>query len=121
MKYIFIIAFILFGLWLCIWLPFGGLHYETVRGEHTGFVTAVQRSGVIFKTGSAYLKTDTQSSQEDDYCVIDDEVYSQLQQYGEKKTHVNVYFFSWLSAGVKNCNFEGAVIYKVVPTNAQNN
>ena len=102
-------------LWLVIWVPLFGLHYETSRGEHTGYVTAVERSGIFFKTGTAYLKTDTQSSQEDRYCFIDKEVEKQLQEYSTKKVHVNVYFFGWFSAGISNCSGEGEIIYKVEP------
>lgn len=101
--------------WLILYVPFFGFHYETSRGEHTGYVTAIEKHGVFFKTGTAYLKTDTQSSQEDDYCVIDQAVYDQLQQYSLTKTHVNVYFFGWFSAGIANCDGEGQIIYKVEP------
>lgn len=104
-----------FLLWLCLWVPLFGFNYETARGEHTGYVTAVERSGIFFKTGTAYLKTDTQSSQEDSYCFIDKEVESQLQQHSLKKTHVNVYFYSLLSAGIANCAGEGAIIYRIEP------
>jgi hypothetical protein len=102
-------------LWLIIYVPIFGLHYETSKGEHTGYVTAVEKSGVFFKTGTAYVKTDTQSSQEDSYCVIDPDVYSQLQQASLSKIHVNVYYLGWFSAGIGKCNGEGEIIYKVVP------
>ncbi len=109
------LAFLGLFLWLILWVPLAGFHYETGRGEHTGYITAIERTGIIFKTGTAYIKTDTQSSQEDSYCVIDPEIYSQLQQYSTSKTHVNAYFLSWLSAGIKNCSGEDQIIYKVVP------
>lgn len=107
--------FVLVGLYGVFIMPFVGWHYETGRGEHTGYITAVERHGLIFKTNTVYLKTDTQSSQEDAYCVIDDEVYAQLQKLSTEKTHVNAYFFSWAVAGVTNCNGEGDIIYKVEP------
>lgn len=106
---------VLFFLWLLVWVPLFGFNYETGRGEHTGYITAVERGGVFFKTGRAYLKTDTQSSQEDDYCVIDPAVYKQLQEYSTTRQHLNVYFYSLFSAGVAQCNAEGDIIYKVVP------
>ena len=115
MTSIFIVATVLvLGLlWLVIYVPLFGFHYETGRGEHTGYITAVEKGGIFFKTGTVYLKTDTQSSQEDNYCVIDPEVYAQLQKFGEKRTHVNAYHFSWFSSGIANCAGEGAIIYKV--------
>lgn len=110
------VAGLIFGLLYGIFiLPFVGWHYETARGEHTGYITAVERTGLIFKTNRVYLKTDTQSSQEDSYCVIDQDVYSQLQQYSTQKQHVNAYFFDWAVAGITNCKGEGAIIYKVEP------
>ena len=102
---------------LIIYMLFFGFHYETSRGEHTGYITAVERSGIFFKTGTAYLKTDTQSSQEDDYCFIDKEVEKQLQKYSIEKIHVNVYYFSWFNAGIINCGSEEAIIYRVEPLN----
>ena len=119
MKTIWIILGVMAGLgllWLIIGVPIFGFHYETGRGEHTGFVTATEKHGIFFKTNTAYLKTDTQSSQEDNYCVIDEDVYSQLQRYSVEKTHLNVYFFSYFSAGIKNCDAEEAIIYKAEST-----
>src|SRR3990167_7095341 len=113
MKTVWITLGILAGLgllWLLIYIPIAGFHYETARGEHTGFITATEKHGIFFKTNRVYLKTDTQSSQEDLYCVMDEDVYKQLQKYSIEKSHVNVYFFSYLSAGIKNCSAEGAII-----------
>lgn len=100
---------------IIIFVPLRGWHYETGRGEHTGFITATEKHGIIFKTNTVYVKTDTQSSQEDSYCVVDEGVYKQLQKSSIEKTHVNVYFFSWMFAGIKNCGGESDIIYKVEP------
>ncbi len=118
MKYIGVslsLLFSVFILWLILWVPLFGFNYETGRGEHTGYVTAVERSGIFFKTGTAYVKTDTQSSQEDTYCFIDKDIEEQLKDFSLKKTHVNVFFYSLFSAGITQCAGEGAIIYKVVP------
>lgn len=108
------------GILLLIWLGlsflpvyFIGFHYETGKGEHIGSITAVQKQGIFFKTGRAYVKTDIQSSQEDDYCVIDEAVYSKLQKMAEQKEKVKVKYFSWFSAGIKNCESEEDIIYEV--------
>ena len=110
-----VIIGIIFVGWLILWVPIAGFHYETGRGEHTGYITAVERTGIFFKTGRAYVKTDTQSSQEDTYCFMDSEIEKKLQEYSIKKVHVNIYYFSWFSSGIKNCEAEGAIIYKVEP------
>ena len=42
---------------------------NTGIGQHTGYVSAVDQSGVLFPNYKVYFKTDTSSSQEDVYCV----------------------------------------------------
>lgn len=91
-------------------LPFEGWHYQTGEGEHTGYVTSVESNGLLFKTGRAYIKTDVQSSQEDAYCIANSDLFKQLQQLSEQKTHITIYYVSWLLNGVKNCGGESAVI-----------
>ena len=119
MKKILIVIGTLFGiglLWLILYVPFVGFHYETGRGEHTGYVIAVERTGIFFKTGTAYVKTDATASNEDHYCFIDENLEKQLQEYSIKKIHANIYFFDWFSKGIANCNFEeSGVIYKIEP------
>jgi hypothetical protein len=111
-----LVLFVVVGIiFLTFGLPFLVIRYQTSSGEHTGYVTAIEKNGIIFKTGHAYVKTDTMSSQEDQYCVIDDAVYAQLQQYAANKTHVDIYYVSWLNAGIQNCAAEDAIITKVVP------
>lgn len=98
-----------------IWLPFQVWPIETSRGEHTGYVTAIERNGLFFHKATAYVKTDTQSSQEDTYCVLDAEVFSQLQEFASRKAHVDLYYFNWLKRGIQNCKVaDNAIIYKVV-------
>jgi len=97
-------------------LAFTGLHVETSKGEHTGFITAVETNGLFFKTDSAYVKTDTQSSQEDQYCVVNPEVFAQLKAASEKKEHVTISYISWFAAGVAYCKGEDAVITGVTPS-----
>lgn len=115
-KFIFglIVAAIIFFLaWLLIVVPFTGIHHEVGRGEHTGYVTAVERGGLIFKTSRVYIKTDTQSSQEDIYCVTNEDVYVDLKNLSEKKAHVTVSYFEWLVSGMASCNGSDQVIYSV--------
>lgn len=82
----------------------------TNGGEHTGYITAVEQEGVIWKTWKAYVKTDPQSSQEDSYCVKDDSVISQLKDEAKKRSLVTVSYsapfvvFNW------ECGGEGSII-----------
>lgn len=93
--------------------PFTSWKYETSAGNHTGYVTAVEKSGLIWKTGTAYVKSDTQSSQEDQYCIIDPSVYAQLTAASEVKAHVTVGYVDWLHKAVQVCNGESAIITSV--------
>ena len=109
-----IIALVVIG--VIVYLPIFGYHKETADGEHTGYITSVERTGLFFKTFRAYLKTDPQSSQEDAYCVVDPQVYSQLEKLAEQKTQVTVSYLSWFISGMKSCGGEKAVIFYVIST-----
>ncbi len=95
-------------------IGFTGLHIVTSEGEHIGYITSVEKSGVLFKTWRAYVKTDTQSSQEDAYCVVDETIIPQLKTMAESKSHVTVTYFDWFSKGVKDCGGEEGGIISVV-------
>lgn len=94
-------------------LGMNGWHKDTGRGEHTGYVTAVEKEGVFWKTGRAYIKTDNSSSQENDYCVIDEGIYQKLQELARTKQPVTITHQSWFISGWKSCNNEGAIIIGV--------
>ena len=87
-----------------------GWHVQIGQGEHTGYITAVETNGIFFKTGTAYVKSDTQSSQEDVYCVADKSLLPQLTALSEQKAHVSVSYVDWLVKGFAYCNGEDAVI-----------
>ena len=92
-------------------LPFVGWHYQTTQGEHTGYITATETDGLLFKTHTVYLKTDTQSNQEDAYCVVDDSVFNQLEVAATSKERITVKFIDWFSRGISKCGGEsGGVI-----------
>lgn len=92
-------------------LYIAGWHIQTGEGEHTGYVTATETTGIFYKTKRAFLKTDTQSSQEDMYCVLDETAYEKLQQAQTSKEKVTVQYIDWLAKGIKNCGGEqGGVI-----------
>ena len=108
-----VIIGILFFLWLIFIVPIFGLHKITNNGTHVGYITAVEKSGLFFKTGTAYVKSDISSSQEDAYCVVDDAVLEELRNVSQKKVKVEITYFGWFSAGLTNCAGEGDVISSV--------
>ena len=81
-----------------------GVHYETSKGAHTGFITAVETNGIIFKTHSAYIKTDVSSSQEEQYCVIDDAVKAELEEKSQSSEKVTIEFVDYFIRGFTNCS-----------------
>lgn len=109
----FALGFVVLALLAFIVLNLVGIHINTGTGQHTGYVTTIEQEGVFFKTWTAYVKTDTTSSQEDAYCVIDPNVVAQLTADVDAQAHVTVHYFSWLSAGIANCSYEGAIISSV--------
>jgi len=60
-------------------------------GQYVGYITGAETRGVIFKTGRVYMKTSLDSSQEDAFCVTDDEVFASLKeaQLTQEKIAVN--------------------------------
>lgn len=94
-------------------IGFTGIAVETSQGEHTGFVTAAQKNGLLFKTGRAYVKTDLSSSQEDLYCVKDDVVLNQLQEAAKSRERVTIKYSGNFVNGLVNCNGENEFIYQV--------
>ena len=107
---ILVVLTILGFIFFVVVLPFIGIHYETGKGQHTGYITAVEKSGVIWKKGRAYIKIDLSSSQEDQYCVIDDSVYSRLEEAARNKEKLTIQHLSYFSAGITNCAGEDAII-----------
>lgn len=59
-------------------------------GKHTGYVTAVEKSGYVFHTWTAYFKTNTESSQEDKYCITDSSLVTNLKSIQENNEKVTI-------------------------------
>jgi hypothetical protein len=88
-----------------------GIHYTTtLNGTHTGMISAVETNGIIFKTHTVYVKTDSTSSQEDAYCLIDESLIPQLKKLEQTKTKITVTYHNYLLKGWKYCNGEAAII-----------
>lgn len=76
----------------------------TSKGTHRGYITAVENTGLIFKTYSVYVKTDTQSSQEDKYCVVNESILPQIRESMESKTLVNINYDNGLFVPISSCS-----------------
>lgn len=52
----------------------GGIHLSQLGvGEHSGYITAIDQRGYIWRNYDVYFKTDNSSSQEDLYCIFRDD------------------------------------------------
>lgn len=83
------------------------------NGQHTGIVTSVEQTGIIFKTWTAYIKTSSQSTQEDAYCVTDPHVISQLKSDATSVKEVTVNYSRGIFMPITECNGEGSIINSV--------
>jgi hypothetical protein len=91
-----------------------GVQYTTVQnGKHVGQITAIEDSGIIWKTTTVYVKSDISSSQEDKYCLIDKSLLQKLNLFARNSTKVSLYYDSWLINGWQNCGDEAAIITEV--------
>jgi len=84
------------------------------NGIHTGFVTALEyNSNLIWEANLVYFKSERESSQEDTYCVNDEDVKKSLEKAQRDKKEVTIYyennFFMWKW----QCNGGLSIIYKV--------
>jgi hypothetical protein len=79
-------------------------------GQHTGYVTAVEQQGLIWKTWRAYVKTDPMSSQEDSYCVMDPSIIRQLQDAETSRALITVDYASPHIVWKWECDGEGSII-----------
>ncbi len=95
------------GLVIIIFLVIGtftGIHIITTRdGTHTGYVTSIEENGIIFKTITVYFKTETESSQEDAYCLIDRSLIPKLTEKQINKEKVTIKFFDYLMPSFSEC------------------
>lgn len=88
-----------------------GIHIKTTRdGTHTGYVTAIEENGIIFKTITVYFKTDVQSSQEDKYCLIDRSLIPMLEEKQTNKEKVTIIFYDYLMPSFFECGSGEGII-----------
>ena len=82
-------------------------------GQHTGYVTAVEQEGWIFKTWRAYIKTDPQSSQEDKYCVTDESLIKQLKERAKDRKLITVDYSAPFIIWNTQCAREGSILRSI--------
>ena len=85
-------------------------------GSHTGYITASETNWFLWYTKAAYFKTQTESSQEDTYCVVDQNLFNQMQEYQNKQQRVTITFANGLFVPKWECGSGLSIITSVVPT-----
>jgi hypothetical protein len=110
---IFIGLLAVFTIGLVISIPLGlGFPFS---GEHTGYITAVERGGLL-NIPTVYIKTDLESSQEDSYCLSDN-LYDQARALSKERVSVTVKFERGWFMPFWQCN---SANYRVVGIEAKN-
>ena len=115
-----IVAFLMIA-FVIIGVVFVGICLNGVgasHGKHTGYVTAVEfNENILWDSNIVYFKTDTESTQEDVYCVNDKTVKAQLDELAKQKAHITIEykhpFWFWRSL----CNGGESVIVGYEKTN----
>lgn len=86
----------------------------TNAGEHTGYVTAVEQEGWIWKTWRAYVKTDVSSSQEDFYCVTEQSVVDELKEVAKSRELVTINYSAPFIVWNWECGNEVSIINSLI-------
>jgi hypothetical protein len=90
-----------------------GVPIEDNNGSQVGYITTVETNGVIFKTDSAYIKSNLESSQEERYC-INQEVKEDLINAMNNNSKVRIYFNDVFIRKIGLCKESDLdIIYKV--------
>jgi uncharacterized protein YxeA len=90
-----------------------GIFQAKYSGQHTGYVTSVEKSGVIFQTWTAYIKTDPQSSQEDTYCITNPNIITDLQNYEKERIPITIYYSAPVILWKWQCEKKASIINSV--------
>jgi len=85
------------------------------QGEHTGYISAVDYSKPFpgFKSNIVYFKTDPQSTQEDKYCVVDENVLKELKIAQKERQMVTISYENGWFIPNKIC-YDGTSVIKEV-------
>lgn len=111
---IIIAALVLWGIFALGKFLFFTTYMTPSTGQHTGIVTSVEQTGFWFHTWKAYVKTSAQSTQEDQYCVIDPAVIAQLQAAATAVKEVTVHYSNPAFVPSSQCkSTDGSIITSV--------
>ena len=93
-----------------------GCIVTTTNGRHVGYVSSVEKNGIVWKTGRAYLKTDTASSQEDFYCVESEEILNGLGEAAKNKQKIEIFYHDELIKFPWRCAQEEGIVnsFKII-------
>ncbi|MBU6501193.1 MAG: hypothetical protein KGI72_05195 [Patescibacteria group bacterium] len=100
-----VIVICMIGLVLLI-MGIGLIHLNfDADGTHTGYVTAVERSGIFVKNYVVYFKTNKAQSQEDRYCVHqeDTQLAEGLRKSGENDKEITITYTGESGLGYHIC------------------
>ena len=64
----------------------------TINGKHSGQITAIDKTGILWKTYDVYVKSDISSSQEDLYCVEDSSLIPKLEKLSKERKQVTLLY-----------------------------
>jgi hypothetical protein len=97
---IFVFVFLFFILSLATGLPI-----QNNEGNYTGYVTAVEKNGAIFKGMNVFIKTELESSNEDIACVAieNQELIAELRKAQEEKRNVTFEYYGLVQFPIGEC------------------
>jgi hypothetical protein len=95
---------------------FTGVNIKNNEGQYKGYITSVERNGVIFVGYNAYLKTDLTSSNEDKACIDREnkELIERLKVAQEKKENITVGYEGVWQYGLGECPNADWKIIKII-------
>lgn len=82
-------------------------------GQHTGVITSVEQEGLFWKTWKIYVKTNTQSSQEDTYCITNSNVVEKAQQVSKDAQEITVKYSRGFIVWPWQCNGESSIVTEI--------
>lgn len=76
------------------------------KGEHSGYITAIDQDGYIFKNYTVYFKTDNSSSQEDAYCIRREQtkLIEKAKEVNRKRKLVLIHYQGVRGIGLGQCH-----------------
>ena len=85
------------------------IYWSSERGgAHTGYISAVDQEGILFPNYKVFFKTDSSSSQEDQYCVHRNQtaLAAELRRYSETRELVTIRYNGVRGIGLGLCSGE---------------